>query len=78
VALADDAVARTLAYVDGLPEDATASMQRDLLEGRPSELDAQTGTIVHLGREAGVPVPANEFLYASLRPAELRARGRAD
>ena len=76
VALADDAVARTLAYVDGLPEDATASMQRDILEGRPSELEAQTGTIVRLGREAGVPVPANEFLYASLLPSERRARDR--
>jgi len=77
IALADDAVARTLAYVDGLPEDATASMQRDILEGRPSELEAQTGTIVRLGRERGVPVPANEFLYASLLPSELAARNRA-
>lgn len=77
VALSEDSVARTLAYVDGLPEDATASMQRDILEGRPSELDAQTGTIVRLGREAGVPVPTNEFLYASLLPAELEARNRA-
>lgn len=77
VALSDDSVTRTLAYVDGLPEDATASMQRDILEGRPSELEAQTGTIVRLGREAGVPVPANEFLYASLLPSERKARERA-
>jgi 2-dehydropantoate 2-reductase len=77
VELPDEAVARTLAYVDGLPEDATASMQRDLLEGRPSELEAQTGTIVRLGRELGVPVPANEFLYASLLPSERKARSRA-
>jgi 2-dehydropantoate 2-reductase len=77
IALADDAVPRTLAYVDGLPEDATASMQRDILEGRPSELEAQTGTIVRLGRELGVPVPANEFLYASLLPSERKARSRA-
>ena len=74
VALPDDAVARTLAYVDGLPEDATASMQRDIIEGRPSELEAQTGTIVRLGAEAGVPVPANEFIYASLLPSERKAR----
>jgi 2-dehydropantoate 2-reductase len=74
VVLGDYAVARTLAYVDGLPEDATASMQRDILEGRPSELEAQTGTIVRLGREAGVPVPANEFIYGSLLPSERLAR----
>jgi len=58
VALPEDVVAQTLAYVDGLPADATASMQRDIMEGRPSELEAQTGTIV--GRvtdtRSGVPV----------------------
>jgi len=75
VALAEDAIARTLAYVDGLPADATASMQRDIMEGRPSELEYQTGAIVRLGREARVPVPVNECLYRSLLPAELKARG---
>jgi 2-dehydropantoate 2-reductase len=52
-------------------------MQRDILEGRPSELEAQTGTIVRLGRELGVPVPVSEVLYACLLPAELEARSRA-
>ena len=75
VALPDDAVARTMAYIDGLPADVTASMQRDILEGRPSELDYQNGTVVRLGRQAGVPVPVNECLYGSLLPAELKARG---
>jgi 2-dehydropantoate 2-reductase len=77
VALADDCVARTLAYVDGLPADASASMQRDVVEGRPSELESQVGAVVRLGREAGVETPACAFLYAALRPAELRARGGA-
>ena len=74
VALGDDAVARTLAIVDGLPAEGTASMQRDILEGRPSELDYQIGGVVRLGAEAGVDVPASRFLYASLLPAERRAR----
>ncbi len=71
-----DAVERTLAYFDGLPEDGSASMQRDILEGRPSELDDQTGAVVRLARAAGVPVPVNESLYGALLPAELQARGR--
>lgn len=73
----EDAVTRTLAFVDGLPADATASMQRDLLEGRPSELEYQNGAVVRLGRQAGVSVPVNAFLYASLLPAELKVRGSA-
>jgi 2-dehydropantoate 2-reductase len=75
VALAPGAVARNLAYVDRLPPDSTASMQRDLMDGRPSELEQQTGAIVRLAREAGVPVPVNTFLYAALLPSERRARG---
>jgi 2-dehydropantoate 2-reductase len=61
--------------VDGLPPDSTASMQRDLMDGRPSELEQQTGAIVRLARDAGVPVPVNTFLYAALAPGERRARG---
>lgn len=76
IALREGAVARTLGFVDALPPDATASMQRDILEGRPSELEHQNGTVVRLGRESGVPAPVNEFIYGSLLPAELRARGR--
>jgi 2-dehydropantoate 2-reductase len=75
VGLRKDAVARTLSYVDGLPAESTASMQRDILEGRPSELDYQTGAVVRLGRQSGVPVPVNEFIYQSLLPGERRARG---
>jgi len=29
--------------MDSLPPSGTASMQRDIMEGRPSELEAQTG-----------------------------------
>ena len=43
--------------------------------GRPSELEQQTGAIVRLARDAGVPVPVNTFLYAALAPGERRSRG---
>lgn len=71
----DDAVSATMAVIDGLPPQTTASMQRDIMEGRPSELLSQNGAVVRLGREGGVPVPLNEFIYSSLTPLELRARG---
>jgi 2-dehydropantoate 2-reductase len=77
IALRSDVVERTLAYVDGLPETATASMQRDILEGRPSELEYQSGAVVRLARVAGVPAPVNEHVYRSLLPMEQRARGRS-
>jgi 2-dehydropantoate 2-reductase len=75
VALAADAVARTLAAVDGFPAEGTASMQRDLGAGRPSELADQTGAVIRLAREAGVPVPIHAVLHAALTPQERAARG---
>jgi 2-dehydropantoate 2-reductase len=74
-ALPDEVFDRTFAFFEKLPADATSSMQRDIIEGRPSELEAQTGAIVRLGRAAAVPTPVNGFLYAALLPAERKARG---
>jgi 2-dehydropantoate 2-reductase len=75
VALAADVVERTLDFVDGLPEEGTTSMQRDIVQGHPSELDAQIGAVVRLGRRAGVDVPLHRFILAALLPLERRARG---
>jgi 2-dehydropantoate 2-reductase len=75
VDLPDDAVRRALAFLDGAPFEATASMQRDLGAGRPSELADQTGAVLRLAREAGVPVPLHEALHAVLLPQEAAARG---
>lgn len=74
VPVRDDAVERTMHFVDALPHEATASMQRDVVAGRPSELEAQVGTVVRLAAAAGVEAPINRFLYAALLPAEIRAR----
>lgn len=75
VDLGDDAVARTLARYDAMEAGSTASMQRDILEGRPSELEAQLGAVVRLARESAVDVPVNAMLYAALLPQERIARG---
>ena len=75
VALEAADVSKTLANVDGLPAEAFASMARDLMEGKRSELDAWNGAVVRLGREVGVPTPVHAFIYGSLLPAELKARG---
>lgn len=76
VALADDLVARTFKFVETFPPETTTSMQRDLINGLPSELDAQTGAVMRLGAEVGVPTPVNSYLYDSLILQELRARGQ--
>jgi 2-dehydropantoate 2-reductase len=78
IAVAEDAVAKAMTLVDSLPPDGTASMQRDIMAGRRSELDAWNGAVVRLGREAAVPTPVHSFIYAALLPQELGARGELD
>ena len=75
VPVADESVANTMKFVDSLPPAGTASMQRDLVAGRPSELEAQSGAVVRLGRARNFPTPVHEFVYSALLPGELRARG---
>lgn len=78
VRLPEDVVTRTMAFVDTLPPAGTASLQRDIALGRPSELEWWSGAVVRMGREAGVATPVHAFIYYSLLPSELRARGRLD
>ena len=71
-------VETTMATLEGFPKHSTASMQRDIIDGKPSELDAQCGSVVRLAHESDVAVPVNEFLLTSLRPQELRAQRRPE
>jgi 2-dehydropantoate 2-reductase len=77
VQLAPDAIAATMGRYDGLAPDATSSLQRDIMQGKPSELDAQLGAVVRMGREAGVVTPIHELLYHCLLPQEQLARQNA-
>lgn len=77
VALGADAVERTLQFTDGLPPEGTGSMQRDIMAGRPSELDAHSGSVVRMAAESGVDAPVNRFLYHCLLPQERLARENA-
>lgn len=70
-----DVVEKTMNFIDNLPEGVTASMQRDIIEKRPSELGSQNGAIVRLAAKRGIATPVNNFLYASLLPQEMQARG---
>ena len=72
--LPPDSVDKVMASVDGLAEDATSSMHRDIAAGKPSELEAQNGAVVRMAREAGVDVPIHELIYRTLRPLEEKAR----
>ena len=76
IVLPADALSTVMAQLDNASPEATASMQRDVMAGRPSELEAQIGAVVRLGQEVHVAAPLHAFIYGSLLPLELRARGQ--
>src|ERR1700752_2699227 len=67
VKLPPDSVEKVMAAVDGLPEDATSSMQRDIAAGKPSELESQNGAVVRMARESGVAVATHTLIYQTLK-----------
>jgi 2-dehydropantoate 2-reductase len=75
VNLSDGLVEKTMAFVDTLPPSGTTSLQRDIIDGKPSELEAWSGSVMRLGQEVGVATPLHRFVYYSLLPSELQARG---
>ena len=75
VKLPESVEQRTLQTIDSIPPATLASMQRDIMDGHPSELENQNGAVVRLGQACGVPTPTHAYLYASLLPQEKHARG---
>ena len=74
VHLPKNIIEKQFEIIESLPYETTASLQRDILDGKPSELEAQNGTIVRLGKELGIPTPTNDLIYFTLLPQENRAR----
>jgi 2-dehydropantoate 2-reductase len=54
--------------VAAFPPTMRASMAHDLERGNRLELDWLAGTVVRLGKQHGVPTPANAAVYAVLKP----------
>ncbi|UCE53852.1 MAG: 2-dehydropantoate 2-reductase [Desulfobacterales bacterium] len=78
IALSEGIVDKAMAVLDKVPASGTSSLQRDIIAGKPSELDAWTGSVVRLGKEVGVATPLHSFIYYSLLPMEIRARGQVE
>ncbi len=67
-----DSLAWAMDSLDQFPGQGRASMAKDFTDQRPVELEGLTGTVVRMARELDVPTPANDFLYAILKPGAVR------
>ncbi|MBI3527475.1 MAG: 2-dehydropantoate 2-reductase [Betaproteobacteria bacterium] len=68
-----DIAAKQMSNIDSIPPTMVASMCGDLRRGNRLELPWLSGTVAKLGKELGIPTPANQFVYAALK---LYANGR--
>jgi 2-dehydropantoate 2-reductase len=72
VPLRDGLVDERVALVLQQADDEGTSLRHDLLHGRRMEVEALQGTLIRLGREAGVPTPWTGAAYAVLEPWAIR------
>jgi 2-dehydropantoate 2-reductase len=75
IALDDDVVEKTMAFVSSIEPTATSSMQRDVTAGRRLEYDALNGAVVRAGHETGIPTPIHEFFWTCLKVVDSLATG---
>jgi len=76
IAMSATSITDAMKFYDGLPPGGTTSLQRDIVEGKPSELEYWNGAVVRLGHEAQVSTPTHAHIYHCLLPQELHARGK--
>ena len=74
VNLAPDFADSTMKRIDTIDPSITASMQKDMMAGKPSELNEQTGAVIRMGKALGVLTPTHEKIFAALLPLEQKAR----
>ena len=68
VDLTDAAIDSCMDLLGSVPEHFKPSMLVSLEHGSRTELEALNGAVVRYGRASGVATPANEFVYACLKP----------
>jgi len=74
ISLSESDLKSVFQAIDAQTPDTTASMQRDLMNDKPSELDNFNGYILSEGKRLGVATPVNAFIYHCLNPMEKKAR----
>ena len=76
IALTNKHVEMAIAIIDRMEYSTTASMQRDFMEGKPSELQNFNGYIVEQGKRLHITTPINSFTYYCLLPTERAVRAK--
>ena len=71
----EDDIQNCFNIIDSIDYNTTMSLQRDMMEEKPSELENFNGYIVKKGLELDIETPVNDFIYYTLLPMEEKTRG---
>lgn len=74
IPLAEEHLEKAFEIIQNQPPGTTASTQRDIMAGRPSELENFNGFIVKEAEKLGIATPVNKMIYECLVPMEKDAR----
>jgi len=74
IPLAEEHLDKTFELIKNQPPGTTASTQRDIMAGRPSELENFNGFIVKEAEKYGIETPVNKMIYECLLPMEIEVR----
>ncbi|MGY5851518.1 ketopantoate reductase family protein [Salegentibacter sp. F14] len=75
IPLRKDHVEKAFEIIQSQPPGTTASTQRDIMAGRPSELENFNGYVVKEAEKLNISTPVNKMIYECLLPMEREARG---
>ncbi|SKB55188.1 ketopantoate reductase [Salegentibacter holothuriorum] len=74
IPLAEEHLEKAFEIIQNQSQGTTASTQRDIMAGRPSELENFNGFIVKEAQKLGIATPVNKMIYECLLPMEKEAR----
>ncbi|WP_081210634.1 ketopantoate reductase family protein [Salegentibacter sediminis] len=74
IPLTEEHLEKAFEIIQNQAPGTTASTQRDIMAGRPSELENFNGFIVKEAEKLGVATPVNKMIYECLLPMEKEAR----
>ena len=74
ILLAEEHLEKAFEIIQNQPPGTTASTQRDIMAGRPSELENFNGFIVKEAEKLGIATPVNKMIYECLLPMDKEAR----
>ena len=70
VGVAEDDLSQMAALIASLDPDGMPSMAQDRINGKPTEVEEFSGTIIRLADKHGILVPQNRWLYERIREIE--------